>query len=121
MTSSEAAADCFEVIARKTDSEVKEQGGLDGDGCDVAPVNDGVEEVKLCRVLEGVHDEGDEAEDVEMRRFRRSPSPEEHVDAYAQIDEGDEAETLVDGAVRRFEDDLDVEARRVLEIARICR
>src|ERR1700722_12355094 len=47
------------------------------------------------------------------------PAPEQDVDADAKIDQGDEAEPLIDGAIFRLENDLDVELGGAVEIDRL--
>ena len=95
---------------------MQKESGLQGASGDVAPVDDPVEGIELRRVLEGIQDEGDQAEDVEMRRFRRGPSPEEHIKADAQIDQRNETQALVDGAIGRHKDDLNIKPRSILQV-----
>ncbi len=75
----------------------------------VAPVDDPIEGVELGGVFEGIQNKRDEAEDVKVGRLGRRPAPEENVDSDAEVDQSDEAQTLVDGAVCGLEDDLYVE------------
>ena len=109
----EAAAEALPagggVGAGEGDGEVEEQRGLKRGGDDVGPVDDPVEGVELAGVLEGVEDEGDEAEDVEVGGFGGGPAAEQDVDADGQVDHGDEPEAVVDGAVGGLGDDLDFE------------
>ncbi len=65
---------------------------------------------RLAGVLEGVEDEGGQAEDEEVGGFGGGPAAEEDVQADAEVDQGDEAEAVVDGAVGGVEVDLDGEA-----------
>ena len=58
-----AALDVGVVAAGEADGEVQEERRLERGGDDVAPVDDPVEGVELAGVLEGVEDEGDQAED----------------------------------------------------------
>src|SRR6185437_4979446 len=55
-----------------------------------------------------------------MRGFRCSPAAKQDIESKRQIDQRDESQPLIDGAVRRDEDDLDVEPGCALEIRGVC-
>ena len=97
---------------REGDGEVEEERGLEEGREDFRPVDDLVEGVEFAGVLEGVEDEGGEAEDVEVGGFGCGPAAEEDVEADAEVDEGDEAEAVVDGTVGGLEDNFDGELWR---------
>ena len=78
-----------------------------------------VESAGFAGRAEAVEDEGGQAEDVKMNGFRGRPASEEDVDADAEVDEGDESEAQVDGAVFRFENDLNVELAGTVEVYRL--
>ena len=97
---------------REGESEVEKERRLHGRGDDVGPVDYLIEGVQLACVLEGVEDEGDQAENEEVGGFRGGPATEQDVQADEQVDNGDEAQAVVDGFIRGLEDDaLDFESR----------
>ena len=74
----------------------------------VSPVDEPVECSRFAGGSEAVEDERSKAKDVEMDRLWRGPAAEEDVDANTKVDKGDEAKTLIDGAVFGLENDLNV-------------
>src|ERR1700736_5159686 len=83
-------------VAGKTYGEVQEQRRLQRPCGDVSPVDDPVERVQFRGVFERIKYKRDQTEDVEVRRFRRGPASEQHVDPDAQIDQGNEPQALID-------------------------
>ncbi len=103
-------------VVGEADRKVQEERRLDGLRGHVAPVDDPVEGAGFAGRAEAVEDEGSQAEDVKMDGLWGRPAPEENVDADAEVDEGDEAQALIDGAVFGLEDDLDVKLGCAVEI-----
>ena len=116
-----AAARGGEVFS-KAYGEVQEERGLEGRGDHVTDEDSFIEGIEDAGVVEGVEDEGDKAEDVEVGGFGSGPAAEKYVKADGQVDEGDEALDLEVGTIGGFEveDDGDVDdltgiARETLE------
>ena len=79
-------------------------------GNDIAPVDDPVEVVELAGVLEGVRDERNYAENVEVRRTCRRPASQQYVQPDSQINQRDEAQVVVERAVRRNQQYLGIQS-----------
>ncbi len=90
---------------REGQHEVQEQRRLQHPGNHVAPVNAPVERVKFSRVVERIEDERDQAENIKMRRTGRRPPAQQNIHADAQVDQRDQPQPIVEGSVRRCEDD----------------
>ena len=104
---------------READCEVQKECRLQSLRRHVAPVDDLVEDVQLAGVFEAVEDERGQAEDVEVGGFGRGPASEEDVDSDTEVDERDKAQTLVDGAIRGLEDDLNIETCGILQVVHV--
>ena len=78
---------------------MKEEGGLQRLGQDIAPVDGPVEVVEPPGVVEGVEGEGNQAEEVDMERAGCGPAPEEDVESDGQIDEADDKGEVEHAAV----------------------
>ena len=64
--------------------------------------------IELARGPEGVKNERNKAEDEEVGGMWGGPAPQKYIEADAEIDQGDEAEPLMDAAVLHVEDDGDI-------------
>ena len=72
---------------------MQEQRRLQQPRHDVRPVDDPVKVVELAGVVEGVEDERDQAEDVEVRALGRGPASQQDVQANAEVDQRDQPQT----------------------------
>src|SRR5882762_4542257 len=84
---------------------MQEQRRLQESGYHVAPQNDPIKLVQLAGIFEGVIDERNEAEDVEMEGARSRPPSQEDVHPNAEVDEGNKAKPIICRAVGRFQHD----------------
>src|ERR1700722_17616882 len=109
----DAAAQAFALVRGEVVGEayreVKEECRLECLRSHVSPIDEPVKGARFAGGSEAVEDEGSKAEDVKMDGLWCGPAAEENVDADTKIDQGDEAKTLIDGAVFGFENDLNVE------------
>ena len=76
-------------------------------GQHIEPEDGPVQRVELAGVLERVQGEGDQAEEVEVGGARGRPAAEENIDADGQVDQADEAQSLLQAAVQRLGNHLD--------------
>ena len=83
---------------------MQEQRRLQQPGDDVRPVDDPVEIVELAGVVEGVKDERDQAENVEVRTLGRGPASEQNVHADAEVDQRDQPQSGVERAIGGSQD-----------------
>src|SRR5580700_3730671 len=100
---------------REGQNEVQKQGWLQHACGNVAPINRPVEIVQLARVFERVGNEGDEAENIEVRGSGSSPAAQQDVEADAQIDQSNQPQPVVEGALRRNQDDAGIKWDRLPE------
>ena len=84
---------------------MQEQRRLQQPGHCVRPVDDPVEVIQLPGVVKGVEDERHQAENIKVCALGGRPAPQQDVDAYAQVDEGNQAQSDVQRAVRGRQDD----------------
>ena len=75
------------ALLRKSQDEMQEQGRLQQPGHNVAPVNRPVKLVQFSGELEGVKDERDQTENIEVRGTRRRPAAQQHIKPDAQVDQ----------------------------------
>ena len=101
-------APALSLFRGKCQCEVQEERGLECVCADLAPLDDPVELVELAGGPEGVEDERNEAKDIEVGGMGGGPASQQHIEADAEIDQSDEAETLVDAAVLHVEDDRNI-------------
>ena len=94
---------------------MQEQRRLQHPGDDVAPVDRPVEVVQLAGVLERIRDERDQAENVEMRGAWRRPAAQQNVNTDAQINQGNQPQRIVQGAVGRNQNDVGIERHRIAD------
>ena len=94
-------APVFTALFRESERKVQEQCRLQQLSDDVAPVDNRVKRIELAGVMERVQNERHEAENIKMRGFRRGPAAEENVKTDAQVDQCDQAQSLLHGIVRR--------------------
>src|ERR1700691_2467653 len=85
----------------KDENEMQEKSRLQHSGTDVAPVDCPVEIVQLAGVLEGIGNERDEAENVEVRRAGSSPAAQQNVESNAEVNECDQPQPVVERTLRR--------------------
>src|ERR1700730_1621909 len=107
------------ALLREGQNEMQEQSGLQKPGRDVAPVDSPVKLVQLSSELEGVENERDQAEDIEMRGARCRPAPQQNVKPDAQIDQSDETKPVVERALSRDQNHCGVQRNR-LPNQRVC-
>ena len=93
----------------EAEREMQEKRGLQRCGLDVGPVDGEIKSIQFACVLEGIEDEGHQAEDVKVGRLRRGPPSEEDIETDGEIDETDEALELKIGAIGGLENDADVD------------
>jgi hypothetical protein len=74
---------------------------------DIAPQDGPVKIVQLAGVLEGIGDERDQTKNVEVRGTGSGPAAEQDVDANAEVNERNQAQPVIQGAVRGNEDTLE--------------
>ncbi len=98
---------------REGQNKVQEQSRLQQPGHHVAPVDNPVKIVQLAGELEGVEDERDQAENVEMGGTRGRPSAQQHIEPNAQIDQSDETKPEVERAFGRDQDHGHVQRNRM--------
>ena len=98
---------------------MQEEGRLECLCGHVSPIDEPVEGAWFPCRSEAVENKGSKAEDVEMDGLGGGPAPEQNVDANAQVNEGNEAKTLIDGAIFGFENDLDVKLGGAVEVDRL--
>ena len=79
----------------------------------VTPVDRPVKFVQLAGVLERVGNERHQAEDVEVRRARRGPAPQQYVNSDAEINQRDQPEPIVERTLSRDENDFRIQRNRV--------
>ena len=96
------------MFGGKSEGEVQKEGWLQRVRADFAPVDDPIELVQLAGGPEGVEDERNQAEDIEVGGVGGGPASEQDVETDAKIDQRDEAEALVDAAILHVEDDGDI-------------
>jgi hypothetical protein len=80
-------------------NEVDEQSWLQQPGDNVAPQNDRVKIVQLVYVFERIRDEGDQAENIEVRGTGSGPAAQQNVYANAQIDQRDQPQPVIEGPI----------------------
>ncbi len=99
----------------KRKNEVQEQRRLQHSGGDVAPIDDPVEIVQLAGVLEGISDERDETENIEVRRAGSGPAAQQDVEPDAKIDERNQSQPVVERAFRGNQNHAGIERHRLPE------
>ena len=82
-------------------------------GNDIAPVDNPVKVVEFSGVVERVRDKRNYAENIEVRRTRRRPPSQQDVQADSQIDKRDEAQVIVQRAVRRNQIHVRIQRHRL--------
>ncbi len=97
------------ALLRESQDKMQEQGRLQQPGGNVAPVDRPVKLVQLSGEFEGVKDERDQAKNIEMGRTRRRPAPQQNIKPDAEIDQGDEAQPVVERTLGRNQDHGGVE------------
>ena len=100
---------------REGENEVEKQGRLQHSGSDVAPINRPIEIVQLAGVLEGIGNEGDEAENVEMRGTGSGPAAQQDVEADAEIDKRNQPQPVVERPLGGNKNDAGIEWNRLPE------
>ncbi len=101
------------ALLREGQDEMQEQCGLKQPCRNVAPVDNPVKLVQLSGELEGVKDERDQAENIEMRGTRRRPASQQNIKPDPQIDQGDEPKPVVQRAFGGNQDDGRVQRDRL--------
>ena len=79
----------------ETDCEVQKERRLESRGDEISPVDGLVKAIEHTGVFEGVENERDKAENVEMGGLGSSPATEEDVDADGEIGERDQTEAVI--------------------------
>src|SRR5271167_3657124 len=103
------------AFLREGENEVKEQCRLQHSGSDVAPIDRPVEIVELAGVFEGIGNEGDETENIEVRGSGSRPAAKQDVEADAQIDKRNQPQPVVERTLRRYQDYAGIERNRLPE------
>src|SRR5690349_22495705 len=80
---------------------MQEQSGLQQLSNDVAPENGPVKRVVLAGAMERVQNERHQAENIKVRGFWGGPAAEQNVKADAEINKGNQPQSLVHGIVGR--------------------
>src|SRR6202022_4698627 len=93
------------AFLREGQDEMQEQRGLEQPGRNVAPVDGPVKLVQFSAEFEGVENERDQAEHIEVRGTRRRPASQQDIKADAQVDQGDEPKPEVQRALGGNQDD----------------
>ena len=75
------------ALLRESQDKMQEQRRLQQPGRNVAPVDGPVKLVQLSGELEGVKDERNQAENIEVRGTRRRPAPQQNIEPDAQVDQ----------------------------------
>src|ERR1017187_2802078 len=100
----EPAAACQQYLAfGEGQRKVQEQRRLQKPGHDVRPVNDPVEVVELASVVKRIKNERHQAENVEMSALGCSPAAQQDVQPNPEINQRNQAQTEVQGAIGRGE------------------
>src|ERR1700694_3026236 len=86
---------------RKGQYEVQKERRLQQPRDLIGPEDTPVESVELTDVVQGVENERYQAENVKMRRTDRRPAPQQYIKPNAQIDERDQPQPIVHGALGR--------------------
>ena len=89
------------AFLREGQDEMQKQSRLQQPGGNVAPIDRPVKLVQLSGELEGVKDERNQAENIEMRGTRRRPAPQQNIKPDAQVDQRDEAQPVIQRAFGR--------------------
>ena len=82
---------------RKYQSEMQQQRGLQEPRHDAGPVNFPVKGAQLSRILEGIQDEGNQAENIEMHGASGVPAARENKKADEKIEQAHNAQIIFDG------------------------
>src|SRR6185312_2439179 len=86
------------ALLREGQDEMQKQSRLQQPRGDVAPIDRPVKLVQLSGELEGVKDERNQTENIEMRGTRRRPASQQNIKADAQVDQRDEAQPVIQRA-----------------------
>src|SRR5258708_2898553 len=101
------------TLLREGQDKVQKQRWLQQPGRNVAPVDDPVKLVQFPGELEGVKDERNQAEDVEVCGTRRWPASQQDVKPDAQVDQGNEPQPEVQRALAGNQDDRCIQRDRL--------
>src|SRR5260221_11865324 len=83
---------------RKDQSKVQQEGRREQPGHYAGPIYLVVKSIQLVGVLEGIEDEGHQAEDVKMHGARRIPPAHENEKPNEEIEETNEPAVILDGS-----------------------
>src|SRR5258708_9050566 len=103
------------LVIREADGKVQEKCRLQRLRHHEAPV----EYAQLAGRPEAVEHKRSQTKDIEVDRFRCSPSPEQHINPDAEVDESDKPQILIKRPVLGLENDLDIKPRGAVQIDRL--
>ena len=89
--------------------KVEEERGLQQPGDLVAPQDYPVEAVELAGKVQRVEDKRDQAEDIKVQGTDCRPAPQQYLEANAQVDERDQPQPIVHGALGGHQYDFNVQ------------
>ena len=99
----------------KRQNKVQEQGRLQDPGNDIAPVNYPIEVIQFAGVLERIGDERNQAENIEVRGSGCGPATQQDVDADAQVNQGNQAQRIIQRAICGSQDDVGIQRHRLAD------
>src|SRR5450755_3668458 len=100
---------------RKGQYEMQEQSRLQQPGNFIGPQHGPIETVELADIMQRVEDERDQAENVKMRGTDGRPTPHQHVESNAQVDEGDQPQPIVHGPLGGYQDHFHIQRNRAAD------